>query len=151
MTSHRKILFALLFTLALGSGQVHGQGNGNGQGAEHANDNATQSDSQTPGNGGTGPDGNGGAANAADPAERGNGPNKQSDEDFVLKAVVGAEAVPFESILERLRQVTAARVIDAKLYAVGDVLVYEVKVLGPDGLLQRFYYDAKTGSQLGIN
>lgn len=149
MTSHRQILFALPFAVALCSGPVHGQGNG--QGAEHANGNATQSDSQTPGNGENGPDGNVGAASAADPGGQGNGANKQSDEDFVLEAVVGAEAVPFESILERLRQITTARVIDARLYAVRDILVYEVKVLGPDGLLRRFYYDAKTGSQLGLN
>ncbi|MDP2778916.1 PepSY domain-containing protein [Devosia sp.] len=148
MTSHRQILFALSFAVALCSGPVHGQGNGNSQGAEHANGNATQSDSQPPGNGGN--DGNVGAASAADRGGQDNDANKQSDEDFVLDAVAGAEALPFESILERLRQVTAARVIDARLYNVSNVLVYEVKVLGTDGLLRRFYYDAKAGSQIGI-
>lgn len=86
---------------------------------------------------------------AGDPAEEGKKKPEKKEAERALEAVQSHDAVPFRTILSELRRNTSDKVIDAHLLSSGDELVYELKVLGPEGRVRVIRYDARTGRQIG--
>ena len=67
---------------------------------------------------------------------------EQSD---ALTARQQAQALPLETILGTVRNVTTGTVINAELTKVQGFLLYEVRVLETDGMVKQFWYYAKSG------
>ncbi|MDC9822617.1 hypothetical protein PRN20_02625 [Devosia sp. ZB163] len=65
------------------------------------------------------------------------------------EAVRRGRALPLEDILLRARLLTDGDIIDARLIAVQDVLLYEVKVLGKAGDVSELYFYARSGLPVG--
>lgn len=146
----RLIRFALL--LAVLSASVHpayAQNNGNGQGGGGGNGGGGGSDG-SPGNS-NGAGGSENAASAAGTPAASAGRKGKPDEDVALEAVQSQDAVPFREVLRELRRTTEDKVIDARLFSLGGVLVYELKVLGGDGRVGVYRYDAATGQRMAAN
>lgn len=134
------VISAAMVPLAHAQGSGNGQGNGNGN---SDNGNGGQSNAGGNGNGGENPAGGGNSGEA-----KGAG---KADEDVALEAVRSEDALPLRDILQSVRHSTNDKVIDAQLFSMGDDLVYEVKVMAPDGHVSRLYYYAKSGRQFGQN
>lgn len=132
----KSALIAVLVSAALAPPAL-AQGNGNG---------GEQGNSEGKGNSENAASSNAGGVNA----NSSKAPAK-ADEDLALEAVRAEDALPLELILESVRQSTTSRVIDAQLFSVDGVLVYEVKVLSPDGQVSLFYYYAGSGRQFSLD
>lgn len=141
----RRLVTPVLVTILLAAATVqpafaeNGNGNGNGNSGQNGNsDGAGNSDNA----GSPSSDGDKGKSSAA--------PGRQ-DEDLALEALRAQDAVSLQEVLTSVRQSTSAKVIDAELVRLADMLVYVVKVLAPDGRVTLFYYDAGSGMELNLN
>lgn len=133
---------ALLLSVAVAP-LAHAQGNGQG-GGNGGNGNSEQAGGGGNAGGADGNPGNSGGNSAASKAHK-------ADEDVALEAVQSEDALPLQEILQGVRLSTKDKVIDAQLFSLAGDLVYEVKVMAPDGHVSRLYYDAKSGGQLSLN
>ena len=140
--SRRLLASALLIAaLAVAVQPAHAQGQGNGPPA-HSNAGGNSGD-----NGNSG--GRGGSfANDFGPGQKGRG---RGDEDVALDAVQSNSAVPLQVVLDKLRETTRDRVIDAELFPRNGILVYQVKVMSADGYVRVFRYDAASGQQIRLD
>jgi len=58
------------------------------------------------------------------------------------------EILPLEVILKKVRQTFAGKILDLKLENDDHAIVYEVELLGKDGIVREVHIDAKTGKIL---
>lgn len=71
-----------------------------------------------------------------------------SNEDSALEAVRSGRAVPFDRVLSQAQSATGGELIDTRLLTVGGFLLYELRMLRPDGTVDRLYYYASTGNRV---
>lgn len=124
--------------LAYAQGNAQGGGNGGGNG-----------NSEQAGGGGNAGGPNGSAGNPGGDAAASQA--HKADEDVALEAVRSDDALPLMDILRSVRHSTKDKIIDAQLFSLADDLVYEVKVMAPDGHVSRLYYHAKSGRRLSLD
>jgi len=138
----------VLSAIAIQPAYAQGNGQGKGNSEEHGN----SGDNGNSGGGGSDNSSNGASSNAggANADSSSNAPAK-ADKDLALEAVRAEDAVPLQQILHSVRQSTTDKVIDAQLFAVDGVLVYEVKVLAPDGRVSVYHYYAGSGRQFSLH
>ena len=63
-----------------------------------------------------------------------------------LEAIEQQRAIPLEELLAIVAQYTSAPIVDVQLILVQDVLLYEVRTVGADGLVSILYFYALTGA-----
>lgn len=115
-----------------------GDGSGNAEGAGAIPDpdeagNGAANAPDIPGNG---------AGNAAS----GGAAAGQSAQDRATRAVRTGQAVPLDRVLEPALEQNGGTLIDTRLFTVDGFLLYELKILLPDGTLDTLYYYAQTGN-----
>jgi hypothetical protein len=125
-----------------------GGGNGNNGGGGGGND----------GNGGGGGNGTGNGGNAGGGDHGGGGETQGavnpssgpplSDSERALEAVRSGQAMPLERVAATAAEDHPGRMIDAQLITVGNFLLYELKVLEPDGDVVTVYYYARSGIEV---
>ena len=71
--------------------------------------------------------------------------DEDDDQERARSAREAGRALPLASILERVRQSTPGVVLGVELEDEGGRVLYEVKVLRPDGRVRLLAYDAATG------
>jgi len=71
--------------------------------------------------------------------------DEADDQERARSAREAGRALPLASILERVRQSTPGVVLGVELEEEGGRVLYEVKVLRPDGRVRLLAYDAATG------
>lgn len=72
----------------------------------------------------------------------------ESDHEFARRAVEAGEILPLRQILERAEAAYPGQFIEAELEREDGQLVYEIKLVTPQGGVLELYYDARTGSLL---
>jgi uncharacterized membrane protein YkoI len=58
------------------------------------------------------------------------------------------EILPLEDILKNVRQIYSGKLLEVELDIEDDLIVYEVEILGKDGMVKEIYVDARTGKLL---
>jgi len=58
------------------------------------------------------------------------------------------EIMPLEDILKNVRKIYTGNVIEVELEKEDQQIVYEIEILGPDGVIREIYINAKTGKLL---
>lgn len=71
--------------------------------------------------------------------------DEDDDQERARSAREAGRALPLASILDRVRQSTPGVVLGVELEDEGGRVLYEVKVLRPDGRVRLLAYDAATG------
>ncbi len=150
----RRFVIALV-ALALGfaaGGTAHAQNNGNGNGGNsgEGGNGAGNGDAAGNGNGngngmGDASEGEQGGEEYPEPSDSSDGTaNAVLDHDAALEAVQQGDAVPLETVYERVKQDTAAEILDAQLLVISGLLVYELKLFDPDTqtVMRRYFYAA---------
>jgi uncharacterized membrane protein YkoI len=74
--------------------------------------------------------------------------DEDDDQERARSAREAGRALPLASILDRVRQSTPGVVLGVELEEEGGRVVYEVKVLRPDGRVRLLAYDAATGKRV---
>ncbi len=74
----------------------------------------------------------------------------QADDDYIeaRRLFESGEILPLEAILEKVRQVFPGRVLEVELENEDRKVVYEMEILGDDGVIREVYVDAKSGEIL---
>jgi YD repeat-containing protein len=70
---------------------------------------------------------------------------EDEDQERARSAREAGRALPLAAILDRVRQSAPGVVLGVELEDEGGRVIYEVKVLRPDGRVRRLAYDAATG------
>lgn len=71
------------------------------------------------------------------------------DQDRALAAVQAGQVLPLKTLLDRLERDHPGQLLEVELEDDDGLLVYEVKLLQPDGRLVKLKVDAATGEVLG--
>ena len=73
-----------------------------------------------------------------------------ADDDYIeaRRLLDSGEILPLEVILGNVRQIFPGKVLDVELEKEDRNIVYEIEVLGDNGVIEEIYIDAKTGKQL---
>ena len=73
----------------------------------------------------------------------------QADDDHIeaRRLLDSGEILPLETILQKARLILPGKVLEVELEKEDKLIVYELEILGDDGLLKEIYIDAKTGKQ----
>ena len=73
-----------------------------------------------------------------------------ADDDHVeaKRLLDSGEILSLEVILKNVRQIYPGKVIEVELEKEDQQIVYEIEILGDDGVIKEIYIDAKTGKQL---
>ncbi|MDX2503235.1 MAG: PepSY domain-containing protein [Gammaproteobacteria bacterium] len=73
-----------------------------------------------------------------------------ADDDHIeaRRLLDAGEILPLEVILKNVRQTFTGRILDIELETEDQQIVYEVELLGEDGIVQEVYIDARTGKVL---
>ena len=77
----------------------------------------------------------------------------QADDDDHLEARrlhASGEILPLQTILKNIRQVYPGKIIEIELEKEDGLIVYEVEILGKDGVVREIYINAKTGKLLAV-
>ena len=74
--------------------------------------------------------------------------DEADDQERARSAREAGRALPLASILDRVRQSTPGVVLGVELEDEGGRVLYEVKVLRPDGRVRLLAYDAATGKRV---
>ena len=74
--------------------------------------------------------------------------DEDDDQERARSAREAGRALPLASILDRVRQSTPGVVLGVELEEEGGRVLYEVKVLRPDGRVRLLAYDAATGKRV---
>jgi hypothetical protein len=158
MIPRRFIIALVVLALSLAAGEsAHAQDSGNnGDGGSVASGNSAE-------NGGTAGDGNGNGDGTGEAiqGEQGGAENPEPinnadtaanavlDHDAALEAVEQGDAVPLETVYERVKQDTAAEILDAELLVISGLLVYELKLFDPGTqTVRRRYFYAASGDRI---
>lgn len=74
----------------------------------------------------------------------------QADDDYIeaRRLFESGEILPLEVILEKVRQVLPGKVLEVELENEDRKVVYEMEILGDDGVIREVYVDAKSGEIL---
>jgi len=74
----------------------------------------------------------------------------QADDDYIeaRRLFESGEILPLEAILEKVRQVLPGRVLELELENEDRKVVYEMEILGDDGVIREVYVDARNGEIL---
>lgn len=67
------------------------------------------------------------------------------DHDLVKELREAGEIVPLQSLLPDARARHSGRIIEIELEYKRDLLVYEIEMVGDDGVVQEYFYDATDG------
>jgi uncharacterized membrane protein YkoI len=73
---------------------------------------------------------------------------RDSDHDRARQAVRSGEALPLRTILDKAAAEFPGELIEAELEDEHGRLIYEIKLITPDGNVLKVYYDARDGSVL---
>ena len=73
-----------------------------------------------------------------------------ADDDYIeaRRLLDSGEILSLEVILENVRQTYPGKVLEVELENEDQQIVYEMEILGDDGVIKEIYIDAKTGKQL---
>lgn len=73
-----------------------------------------------------------------------------ADDDYIeaRRLLDSGEILPLEVILKNLRQIFPGTVLEVELEKEDQHIVYEIEILGGNGVIKEIYIDAKTGKQL---
>ena len=73
-----------------------------------------------------------------------------ADDDYIeaRRLLDSGEILPLEVILKSVRQIFPGKVLEVELEKEGHQIVYEIEILGDDGVIKEIDIDAKTGKQL---
>jgi uncharacterized membrane protein YkoI len=77
------------------------------------------------------------------------GANQASEDHEEARALREAgEILPLAQVLERAQKDQPGRVLESELEREDGRYVYELEVVGDDGVVRKLYYDARDGSRL---
>ena len=73
-----------------------------------------------------------------------------ADDDYIeaRRLLDSGEILPLEVILKNVRQTFPGKVLEVELEKEDQQIVYEMEILGDNGVIKEIYIDAKTGKQL---
>ena len=73
-----------------------------------------------------------------------------ADDDYIeaRRLLNSGEILPLEDILKNVRQIFSGKVLEVELEKEDGLIVYEIEILGGNGVIKEIYIDAKTGKQL---
>lgn len=77
--------------------------------------------------------------------------NASSAQDRAMEAVQTGRAVPLARVLSQAQGATGGDLIDTRLVTVQGFLLYELRMLLPDGTVDTLYYYAGTGNPVTMN
>lgn len=72
------------------------------------------------------------------------------DHERARRAVQAGEVLPLRTILDNVARDYPGDIIETELEESHGAIVYEIKVISPEGRVMKVYYDARTGSLLRI-
>ncbi|HSV28924.1 MAG TPA: PepSY domain-containing protein [Candidatus Omnitrophota bacterium] len=72
----------------------------------------------------------------------------EREHDRARKALEAGEVLPLKTILDRAEAVQPGQLLEAELEDEHGGLVYELKLLTPDGKVSKLLFDARTGELL---
>ena len=75
-----------------------------------------------------------------------------ADDDYMeaKRLLETGEILPLEDLLKNLRQTFPGIILDIELEREDHQIVYEVELLGKDGIVREIYINARTGKVLSI-
>lgn len=75
-----------------------------------------------------------------------------ADDDYIeaRRLHESGEILPLESILKNIRREFPGRIIEVDLETKNTRTVYEIEILGDDGIVKEVYINAKTGKILSV-
>jgi len=73
-----------------------------------------------------------------------------ADDDYIeaRRLLDSGDILPLEIILKNVRQIFPGKVLEVELEKEDKKIVYEIEILGDDGVIKEVYIDAKTGKHL---
>ena len=73
-----------------------------------------------------------------------------ADDDYIeaRRLLDSGEILPLELILENVRPIFPGKVLEIELEKEDKQIVYEIEILGDNGVIKEIYIDAKTGKLL---
>ena len=76
----------------------------------------------------------------------------RADDDHIeaRRLLDSGEILPLEVILNNVRQTFPGRILDVELEKEDSHIVYEVEILGEDGVVSEIYINARTGKVLSV-
>lgn len=76
----------------------------------------------------------------------------QADDDHLdaSRLVEAGEILPLEIILQKVRQLRPGKVIEVELESDHNLKIYEIELLGPDGIVLKLELNASTGELIKI-
>jgi len=81
----------------------------------------------------------------------------QADDDYIeaRRLQVSGEILPLETILKNIRltfpgKIFSGKILEVELEKEDGKIVYEVEILGKDGVVREIYINAKTGKLLSV-
>ena len=74
----------------------------------------------------------------------------KADDDYIeaRRLLDSGEVLPLEVILKNVRQLFPGKVLEVELEKEDQQIVYEIEILGDDGVIREIYINAKTGKQM---
>jgi uncharacterized membrane protein YkoI len=76
----------------------------------------------------------------------------RADDDHIeaRRLLDSGEILPLEVILNNVKQTFPGRILDVELEKEDSHIVYEVEILGEDGVVSEIYINARTGKVLSV-
>ena len=73
-----------------------------------------------------------------------------ADDDYIeaRRLLDSGKVLPLEVILKNVRQTFPGKVLEVELEKEDQQIVYEIEILGADGVIKEIYINAKTGKLL---
>ncbi len=73
-----------------------------------------------------------------------------ADDDYIeaKRLLDSGEILSLEVILKNVRQILPGKVLEVELEKEDEQIVYEIEILGGNGVIKEIYIDAKTGKLL---
>ena len=74
----------------------------------------------------------------------------KADDDYIeaRRLLDSGEILPLEVILKNVRHIFPGKVLEIELEKEDKQIVYEIEILGDDGVIKEIYINAKTGKLL---
>lgn len=72
-----------------------------------------------------------------------------ADDDHIeaRRLLDSGEILPLEVILKNVRKIFPGKILEVEIEKEDHHIVYEIEILGNDGVIKEIYIDAKTGKQ----
>jgi len=76
----------------------------------------------------------------------------QADDDYIeaRRLNVSGEILPLEDILKNIKLTFPGKILEIELEQEDGKIIYEVEILGTDGVVREIYINAKTGKLLSV-